>query len=66
MMDRSGHCQVIMATHSPVLMAYPDATLLLLTKYGLESTTVRDTVHFRTLREFLEDPKGFVEAAIGE
>ena len=64
MMDRSGHCQVIMATHSPVLMAYPNATLLLLTKYGLEPTTVRDTVHFRTLREFFEDPKGFVEAAI--
>jgi len=66
MMDKSGHCQVIMATHSPVLMAYPDATLLLLTKYGVEPTTVRDTVHFRTLREFFEDPKGFVEAAIAE
>jgi len=66
MMDRSGRCQVIMATHSPVLMAYPNATLLQLTKYGLEPTTVRDTVHFRTLREFFEDPKGFVEAAIEE
>jgi predicted ATPase len=66
MMDRSGRCQVIMATHSPVLMAYPNATLLLLTKYGLEPTTVRDTVHFRTLREFFEDPKRFVEAAIEE
>jgi predicted ATPase len=66
MMDRSERCQVIMATHSPLLMAYPDATLLLLTKYGLEPTTVRDTVHFRTLREFFEDPNGFVEAAIEE
>src|SRR6185312_2631454 len=27
-MDDSGHCQVVMATHSPVLMAYPNATLL--------------------------------------
>jgi predicted ATPase len=66
MMENSGHCQVIMATHSPVLMAYPNASLLQLTKYGLEPTTVRDTVHFRTLREFFEDPKGFVEAAIEE
>jgi predicted ATPase len=66
LMDRSGHCQVIMATHSPVLMAYPTATLLRLTKYGLEPTTVRDTDHFKTLREFFEDPKGFVEAAIEE
>src|SRR5207237_10685424 len=27
-MDEAGHCQVLMATHSPVLMAYPGATLL--------------------------------------
>lgn len=66
MMDRSGRCQVIMATHSPMLMAYPDATLLRLTEYGLEPTTVEQTDHYKTLREFFEDPKGFVEAAIGE
>jgi predicted ATPase len=24
-MDEIGHCQVIMATHSPILMAYPNA-----------------------------------------
>src|SRR6201996_653371 len=62
-MDESGRCQVIMATHSPMLMAYPNATLLQLSKYGLESVAVRDTGHFRTLREFCLDPKGFVEAA---
>lgn len=66
MMDRSGRCQVIMATHSPVLMAYPNATLLRLTKYGLEPTTVEQTDHYKTLREFFDDPRGFVEAAIGE
>jgi predicted ATPase len=65
-MDRSGRCQVIMATHSPMLMAYPNATLLLLTKYGLEPTTVESTDHYKTLREFFDDPRGFVEAAIGE
>jgi len=65
-MDDSGRCQVIMATHSPMLMAYPNATLLQLKKYGLEPVTVRDTNHFRTMREFFEDPKGFVEAALAE
>jgi predicted ATPase len=65
-MDEAGHCQVIMATHSPILMAYPNATLLRLSKYGLEPVTVRDTDHFRTLREFCEDPTGFVEAALAE
>jgi predicted ATPase len=66
LMDRSTHCQVIMATHSPVLMAYPNARLLRLSKYGLEPITVEQTDHFKTLREFFEDPRGFVEAAIGE
>jgi predicted ATPase len=66
MMDRSGRCQVIMATHAPMLMAYPNATLLRLTKYGLEPTTVEQTDHYKALREFFDDPRGFVEAAIGE
>src|SRR6201996_6788862 len=65
-MDDIGRCQVIMATHSPMLMAYPNATLLRLTKYGLEPTTVESTDHYKTLREFFDDPKGFVDAAIGE
>jgi len=66
MMDKSDRIQVIMATHSPLLMAYPNATLLRLSKYGLEPTTVESTDHYKILREFFDDPKGFVEAAIGE
>jgi predicted ATPase len=66
LMDKSGHSQVIMATHSPFLVAYPNARLLRLTKYGLEPITVEQSDHFKTMREFFEDPKGFVEAAIGE
>jgi predicted ATPase len=65
-MEDIGHCQIIMATHSPMLMAYPNATLLRLTKYGLEPVTVKDTDHYRVMREFCEDPKGFVDAAIAE
>jgi predicted ATPase len=34
-MDRSTICQVIMATYSPLLMAYPGARLLRISKYGL-------------------------------
>ena len=65
-MEAIGHCQIIMATHSPMLMAYPNATLLRLTKYGLEPVTVKDTDHYKVMREFCEDPAGFVEAAIEE
>jgi predicted ATPase len=65
-MDKSRRCQVIMATHSPVLMAYPNATLLRLNESGLEPTTVERTDHYKALREFCNDPKGFVEAAMEE
>jgi predicted ATPase len=65
-MDQSGHCQIIMAAHSPMLMAYPDARLLRLSKYGLEPVTVKETDHYKVMREFCDDPAGFVEAAIAE
>jgi predicted ATPase len=63
-MDESRHCQVIMATHSPMLMAYPDATLLRLSKHGLEPVTVEQTDHFKATREFFDDPKRFVEGVM--
>ncbi len=46
-MEHQGRCQVIMATHAPVLMAYPTAQLLLLSKNNLVSTTVEQTEHFK-------------------
>jgi len=63
-MENSGICQVVMATHSPMLMAYPNARLLRLTKGGLDPVTVEETDHFRLMREFCQDPTGFVEGAI--
>jgi predicted ATPase len=65
-MDESGICQVIMATHAPILMAYPNAQLLRLTKYGLEPVTLEQTEHFRLIREFCADPAAFVETMLAE
>src|SRR6202011_791032 len=59
-MDKSGICQVIMATHSPMLMAYPAAQLLRLSKYGLEPVRVSETDHYRLMREFCADPETFI------
>ena len=65
-MEQSTICQVVMATHSPMLMAYPNARLLRLSKYGLEPVTVEETDHFKVMREFCGDPTGFVEAVMAE
>jgi predicted ATPase len=65
-MEASTICQVIMATHSPMLMAYPGARLLRLSKYGLEPVTVEQTDHYKVMREFCADPAGFVEGVMAE
>jgi predicted ATPase len=65
-MEESRICQIVMATHSPMLMAYPNATLLRLSKYGLEPITVEQTDHFKVMREFCGDPLGFVEGVMAE
>jgi predicted ATPase len=63
-MDESRQIQVLMATHSPMLMAYPGARLLRLRKDGLEPVALEDTDHFRLTREFIENPEAFVDAAL--
>lgn len=65
-MQQSGVAQVIMATHSPLLMALPGARLLRLTRFGFDAVTVEETEHFRLLREFFLDPEGFVAEALAD
>jgi len=65
-LDRSGHAQVIVATHSPLLMACPGARLLQISRYGLEEVRLEDTDHFRMMREFCLDPEVFLAEALGE
>jgi len=65
-MERSGICQVILATHAPLLMAYPGARLLQLTRGGLEPVQVEDTAHFKTMREFCAAPREFVKDVLEE
>src|SRR5215213_10285117 len=63
-MDQSNICQIIMATHSPMLMAYPNARLLRLSKHRLETVTIEQTDHYKVMREFCADPARFIEAAM--
>jgi predicted ATPase len=51
--------QLVIATHSPLLMAYPGATLLSLTARGLEPVKLEETEHFRLLRDFCAQPRRF-------
>lgn len=48
--------QFIMATHSPILMAYPDASILHLSSSGIEPIAYEDTEHYQVTRSFLDNP----------
>jgi len=47
--------QFIIATHSPILMAYPDAQIFLVGNETMRPIAYRDTDHFTLTREFLND-----------
>ena len=49
--------QFIISTHSPILMAYPGAEVLYLTKEGIHSVTYRETDHYQITRQFLNHPE---------
>ncbi|KMW60105.1 ABC transporter, ATP-binding protein [Candidatus Rhodobacter oscarellae] len=62
--QESETAQVILATHSPILMAVPGAQVLEITRRGLTEIDYRETAHFRLYRAFTADPEGFVAEAL--
>lgn len=64
--QETARAQVIMATHSPFLMAVPGAAVMQVTHRGLAPVHYRDTDHFRLWQEFTEDPEGFVAHAVAQ
>lgn len=62
--QQDASAQIIMATHSPILMAVPRARLLQLTRFGIHETTLRQTAHFKLYQAFAADPEGFIRDAI--
>lgn len=50
--------QFLIATHSPILMAYPDAWLYQIEKEGLKRVALEETEHFVVAKRVLNDPVG--------
>jgi predicted ATPase len=54
--------QFVIATHSPILMAYPDATIYHLTdERGIQPIAYEATEHFQITRDFLNDRNAFLK-----
>ena len=57
---RSGLVQAIIATHAPIVMAYPEATILSLDGDEIRPIAFRDTNHYRRLKSFLDAPERYL------
>lgn len=59
------HSQFIIATHSPILMAYPNAWLYEITASGAHRSSYEQTEHYAVARRFLNDPRKQLEILLG-
>lgn len=53
--------QFIIATHSPILMAYPGAHIWQLSSKGIEAVAYEETEHYQLTLRFLENPKRYLQ-----
>lgn len=60
------NCQFIIATHSPMLMCFPDAEVYQITEKGIDSVRFQDTDHYRTTVRFLQNPESAIEDILGK
>ena len=58
--------QFLIATHSPILMAYPGACIYQLSETGISQVNYRDTEHYQLTRRFLEAPERMMELLFQE
>lgn len=58
--------QLIIATHSPILMAYPDAAIYRFGDGGIEAVDYRETEHYLVTKTFLDNPDRMLGHLLGD
>ncbi|WP_443748304.1 AAA family ATPase [Asticcacaulis solisilvae] len=58
--------QFIIATHSPIIMGYPDADIWQVSKFGLEKVAYEDTEHFQITRQFLNNRDAMLDVILDD
>lgn len=62
----NNNSQLIIATHSPILMAYPKAEIIELSVDSITKKKYFETEHFKITKRFLDDPDRMLYYLIGE
>lgn len=58
--------QFIIATHSPILMAYPDADILEFSEQGIHKVGYRETEHYKITKQFIDMPERMVKYLLSD
>lgn len=58
-LEKSGRAQFIIATHSPMLLCYPNASIYSFEESGLQKVSYQDTEHYILTKGFLENPDAY-------
>jgi predicted ATPase len=61
-LEAGGKTQFIIATHSPILLAYPGAQIFSFGQTQIKEVQYEDTSHYRIYRGFMQDPQAFLSA----
>lgn len=64
-LEAAGRAQFLIATHSPILLAYPGATLLSLDGGPIHEVRYKDTAHYNLTKDFLDAPERFLKHLFG-
>ncbi len=56
--------QFIIATHSPILMTFPNAEILEFSQAGIRSVDYKETEHFQVTKHFLDSPERMLKLLI--
>ena len=59
-MSRLGHAQFIIATHSPILLACPEAVIYSFDQSPVKAIHYEDTEHYRIYKNFMADPNRYL------
>ena len=59
-MCKSSHAQFVIATHSPILLAYPNATIYSCDTEKLSVIQYADTNHYQITKQFLDNPERYL------
>jgi len=57
---KHNNAQFIIATHSPIVMGIPGASLYEIRETEMERVEYRDTEHYRIIKTFLDNPEAYL------